>query len=176
MIWYTATESHFLSLSLEHAHARTHIQYIFLSPGNEHDDVILGDNGAILRIRVADSGSYPWIHGSVWLTYKEPFLESVVRNVSRYDDIDGIQGADTIRGGPGNDILLGQRGDDFLYGGSGEDELIGGLGSDYLDGGTGIDILIGKFHLRLVILNDGWCIYSAPFFRLSNFAVNSTAS
>jgi hypothetical protein len=52
----------------------------------------VGDNGQILRIRLSHDGTYPWIHGSVWLTYPQPFNESVVRNVTRYDDVDHVQG------------------------------------------------------------------------------------
>ena len=79
----------------------------------------------------------------MWKTYEAPFETSVIRNISRYDDIDYVQGDDTLHGGSGNDILIGQRGDDRLHGDDGEDELIGGLGNDFLDGGQGIDILIG---------------------------------
>jgi len=110
--------------------------------GGEDDDVILGDNGQIVRIRTDLVTDYPWVVG-VWQKYEAPFTTSVIRNVSRYDDIDSVQGDDEIHGGSGNDILFGQRGDDELHGDEGEDELIGGLGNDYLDGGPGIDILIG---------------------------------
>jgi len=109
--------------------------------GGDGDDVILGDNGQILRIRVDQTGTNPWVHGSVWETYPEPFF--VVRKVSRYDDIDHVQGNDEIHGEGGNDVLHGQRGDDVIYGEEGDDELYGELGSDELYGGPGNDILIG---------------------------------
>lgn len=111
--------------------------------GGSDDDVVLGDNGEILRIRLSEAGTYPWVHGSVWLTYPEPFSDSVVRNVTRYDDVDYVQGDDRIFGGSGNDVLHGQRGDDYLSGDDGDDECYGELGSDTVLGGEGNDILIG---------------------------------
>ena len=59
--------------------------------GGAGEDVVLGDNGQILRIRASEAGFYPWVNGMVWLTYPAPFAGSVVRNVSRYDDIDYVE-------------------------------------------------------------------------------------
>lgn len=107
--------------------------------GGNDEDTVLGDNGQILRIRVGQDSDYPWILGSIWKTYPEPFSHSVIRNVSRYDDIDYVgvsvlllevvfpptpraltnlnfrQGDDEIHGGAGNDVLHGQRGNDGKF-------------------------------------------------------------
>ena len=69
--------------------------------GGDHDDVIAGDNAQILRIRLSSAGTYPWFLNSVWKTYPVPFEGSVIRNVSRYDDIDMVKGNDVIFGDGG---------------------------------------------------------------------------
>lgn len=86
--------------------------------GGDDDDVITGDNAQIFRIRLSSDDTYPWYLASVWKTYPDPFEHSVIRNVSRYDDIDFVQGNDLIYGGLGNDVLHGQRGNDTLNGAS----------------------------------------------------------
>jgi Ca2+-binding RTX toxin-like protein len=108
--------------------------------GNEMDDVILGDNGDILREVLSLKTDFPWT-SYVWKHYPPPFDNEVIRDVRLYDDKMG--GSDTIFGGSGNDILHGQRGNDNLHGGPGHDELYGGLGEDNLYGGDGDDILVG---------------------------------
>jgi len=110
--------------------------------GGEGDDVILGDNGQILREVEGLETEYPWIV-HVWVTYPAPFDTEPIRDLRRYDDIDLVQGDDFISGGPGNDILHGQRGDDEIHGGDGEDEVYGELGHDTIHGDEGNDILIG---------------------------------
>ena len=114
-----------------------------LLSGGDGDDVILGDNGEIVRELVSSSSNYPWKTGMVWKSYPSPFDSEVIRDIRRYDDIDGVFGDDEIYGEAGNDILHGQRGDDYISGGDGEDELYGELGNDTLEGGRGEDILIG---------------------------------
>jgi hypothetical protein len=69
--------------------------------GGDDDDVVVGDNAQILRTRVSNGDTYPWILGSIWKTYPAPFDNSVIRNVKRYDDIDFVQGDDTIYGNAG---------------------------------------------------------------------------
>ncbi|TVS20405.1 MAG: calcium-binding protein, partial [Planctomycetaceae bacterium] len=101
-------------------------------------DVIVGDNGSIHRAPL--TGDH---FGCAWLTYPAPFADRIIREVTLYDDIDGIGGNDTIRGGAGSDIIYGQRGDDVIEGVGGDNDIIGGLGNDILRGGDGNDILIG---------------------------------
>ncbi len=103
--------------------------------GGDGADVALGDNGTISRRPV---------QGMVgaWEKYPAPFAD-VIRDVTLFDDVDGVAGNDVILGGAGNDILYGQRGNDVIQGGAGDDELIGGLGDDVLLGEEGTDILVG---------------------------------
>jgi hypothetical protein len=59
--------------------------------GNSGDDVILGDNGQIIR-DIVSFETFPWMTSVVWRKYEEPFEEYVVRSVRRYDDIDFVEG------------------------------------------------------------------------------------
>jgi len=99
-------------------------------------DVILGDNGVILRDILGNSPS-------TWRTYLAPYATTVIRTVIRFDDIDLVAGDDRISGDAGEDIIHGQRGDDVIDGGTGDDELIGGPGSDIVSGDEGNDIALG---------------------------------
>ena len=98
---------------------------------------MLGDNGVILRELQS-----PLLVGSdPWKRHPAPFAD-VVRQVSRFDDIDTVSGNDTLLGQGGDDVISGQRGDDRLSGGWGDDELIGHLGDDSIFGGDGSDVII----------------------------------
>ena len=55
------------------------------------DDVILGDNGEIVREIVNFTSMYPWMNGIVWRTYPQPFDDEKIRDVRRYDDIDFVE-------------------------------------------------------------------------------------
>lgn len=106
----------------------------YATPG-DGADVILGDNGQIIRqLLTADPFS--------WRRHPAPFAD-VIRHVQLYDNADRVGGNDWLYGDAGRDVLYGQRGDDVLSGGAGDDDLIGGLGSDRLAGGAGSDILLG---------------------------------
>jgi hypothetical protein len=60
--------------------------------GGDQDDVVLGDNGEIIRKRIKSApGNYPWVHESNWSTYSMPFDQSVIRDTRRYDDIDFVE-------------------------------------------------------------------------------------
>ena len=112
--------------------------------GGSEADVILGDNGVILRTELSD-GSY--------VRHPAPFAD-VIREVVRFDDIDFVAGDDTIFGRAGDDIIHGQRGNDTIDGGSGDDELFGELGSDTIFGGTGHDIVLGDVGMISRGLNE----------------------
>ena len=87
--------------------------------GGDDDDVILGDNGEILREVETIATDHPWtVH--IWKRYPLPFQSEKIRDVRRYDDIDYVQGDDRLKGGKGNDILHGQRGDDWIDGNEGD--------------------------------------------------------
>jgi Ca2+-binding RTX toxin-like protein len=100
--------------------------------GGDDADVVIGDNGLITREEI---GAFQWQR------YPEPFAD-IIRDVSLFDQIDGIVGNDTLFGGDGRDQLFAQQGDDRLFAGAGDDDLVGGLGDDILDGEGGHDILI----------------------------------
>ena len=78
--------------------------------GGDNDDVLLGDNGEILREAVEVKTDFPW-KVFTWKRYPAPFDSEAIRDVRRYDDIDFVEGNDHIYGGNGNDILHGQRGE-----------------------------------------------------------------
>ncbi len=114
--------------------------------GGTEADVIIGDNGVIVRSQNPD-GSY--------VRHPDPFAD-VVRSVTRFDDIDYVAGNDTLSGGDGEDIIHGQRGNDTIDGGAGDDELFGELGSDTIQGGTGNDVVLGDVGMVSRALNaDG---------------------
>ncbi|MEM6398913.1 MAG: hypothetical protein AAF757_01595 [Cyanobacteria bacterium P01_D01_bin.116] len=100
--------------------------------GGDDADVMLGDNGVISRRATADGD---------WERYSEPF-DYVIRDIERFDDIDGVGGDDSMSGGAGDDTVQGQRGDDTVNGDAGDDELYGQLGDDSLNGGTGNDTIL----------------------------------
>ena len=60
--------------------------------GGDDNDVMLGDNGEIIRQLVSeDINRYPWVNSRIWKTYPTPFANDRIRNIRRYDDIDFIQ-------------------------------------------------------------------------------------
>ncbi|BAU09732.1 GLUG domain-containing protein [Leptolyngbya sp. NIES-3755] len=104
--------------------------------GGAAADVMIGDNGTITRRLV----------NGTWQRYVAPF-NSVIRDVTRFDDVDRIGGNDIMSGGSGDDIIQGQRGDDRMDGGAGDDELYGQLGNDFITGGEGQDTILGDVGL-----------------------------
>ncbi|MCY2930281.1 MAG: hypothetical protein NTV86_12445, partial [Planctomycetota bacterium] len=113
--------------------------------GGDGADVMLGDNALILRhLREGQTRD--------WTRWPAPFAD-VIREVTRYDDIDGVGGDDTMYGQAGDDIMYGQRGDDTMYGGDGVDEMIGGLGDDTMSGDAGRDYMLGDQGYFVRVLN-----------------------
>ncbi|WP_372791518.1 hypothetical protein, partial [Paraconexibacter sp.] len=134
------------------------------SPLARDADVIVGDNGNIVRIVNAD-GSAPVFNydlsGDASAGYGPERI--AVRGVELLDytaggpdfrpDLFGtgrvtgcgydIGGADEVHGESGNDTVYGGCGNDSLYGDSGDDDLIGNWGSDWISGGTGQDGILG---------------------------------
>jgi len=127
--------------------------------GGAAADVIIGDNGEILREPVSTN---PWI----WKRYPagantdQIQLDDIIRHVTRYDDpermrfddANAMYGDDLIYGdqpnttanlSDGHDVVFGQRGDDTIYGGGGDDELIGEIGDDFIQAGAGHDVVLG---------------------------------
>lgn len=109
-------------------------------------DVILGDNGRILRI--VGTNATP---GDSFLAFTYDYYSTdhiVVRAVETLDySADGIDndlGADDLLlGEGGDDSILGMAGNDVIFGHGQDDDLIGGGGHDRLYGGNGEDGVIG---------------------------------
>ena len=120
--------------------------------GGEGEDVILGDNGQIIRMRISEAGTYPWVTGSVWLSYPAPFEVSVVRNVTRYDDLvclfyRCIVEQHCVYCGAvvyvSNSVCAFCRDQDYVFG---DDEIFGGPGNDVLHGQRGDD---GRYRMSM---------------------------
>lgn len=127
--------------------------------GNAGDDVVLGDNGTLLRTLVGPAGS------QTEKVYTDRYPNGAVpadATVSRTHDPDqpgpstrfcttqqatcevaGAFGDDVIYGGYGNDGIWGQDGNDEIHGEEGDDDLFGELGDDKIFGGFGRDAILG---------------------------------
>ena len=107
--------------------------------GGDDADVVLGDNGSILR-----SGQPGYNSANTSLTQGR---SAISRNVLPYDLGDAPAAAnfgnDYVDGGINDDVILGQNGDDRLIGGDGGDYIEGGPGQDWLQGDAGNDDLVG---------------------------------
>ncbi len=132
-------------------------------------DVVLGDNGSLLRDPVESGGSwtdrtevdrYPEnprsnerpdrlftvrVHNPAALPAKHAPVTRFCTPVEGRAtcEADGAFGADVISGGSGDDRMWGQDGDDTIHGGAGNDDLVGELGDDVLNGDAGQDTLLG---------------------------------
>ncbi|GAA6526297.1 calcium-binding protein [Intrasporangium sp. DVR] len=127
--------------------------------GNGADDVVLGDNGALLRTLQGSPGAlteqvytdrYP--DGAVPADATrsrthDPALPGPSTRFCTEDqatcDLSGASGNDTIWGDGGNDGIWGQDGDDAISGGAGDDDLYGELGDDRINGDAGRDAILG---------------------------------
>ena len=104
-------------------------------------DVVLGDNGSILR-----EGAAGYVVSPVT---QNRFI--LPRGITVHDVIVGAaaapdptrSGSDTITGDAGNDVLLGQGGLDTVRGGADDDYVEGGQDADTLSGEAGDDDLVG---------------------------------
>ncbi|MEH6737785.1 MAG: hypothetical protein V7695_04455, partial [Sulfitobacter sp.] len=115
-------------------------------------DVIVGDNGNILRIVGTDgisSGAYLGFEYDIYGGEK-----IIVRAVDLIDYTEGgadfdaaalnDNGAgDEIHGEAGDDSIYGMTGSDVIYGDGQNDDIIGGWGHEWISGGTGTDGIIG---------------------------------
>jgi Ca2+-binding RTX toxin-like protein len=124
-----------------------------LSGGTEQD-VILGDNGFILRNDLTSA------------TELTDTLEDITkahagmtqRRIGLYDvqptAASDTSGADDITGNHADDVAFGQGGDDRMKGNDGDDHLQGGQDIDFIEGDAGDDDLIGGTSLILVGLGE----------------------
>jgi Ca2+-binding RTX toxin-like protein len=89
--------------------------------GGDDDDLVLADNGRIIRTAGANG---------VWLRHTGFGFDLVVRTSTMTSSPEraGAFGNDHVRGEEGHDGIHGQQGDDLLEGNAGEDALNGDLG------------------------------------------------
>ncbi|MFZ1284426.1 MAG: calcium-binding protein, partial [Propionicimonas sp.] len=132
-------------------------------------DVIVGDNGNILRVVVADSTVLtraPWDQRSqrqaldlglllrvvVLLDYTEggpdamPQLFPGITQEAAAGAGTGVVdvwGSDEIHGESGDDAIYAGGGNDVVFADAGDDNVVGGWGHDWISGGTGSDVLHG---------------------------------
>ena len=107
-------------------------------------DVILGDNGNILRL-VGTNGQ----DSDAFLTYNYDNYDANLRLIPRaYELLDYTPGvsdigaADVVYGGTGDDVIHGQGGNDVLFGDGRDDNIYGGTGHDRIYGGSGEDGIV----------------------------------
>ncbi len=137
--------------------------------GDGESDVVLGDDGTLLREPVEDSGTwsdrvepdrypesdadpaYPArlfavrVHDPARIAAGQDGTTRFCAEVTGRSTCEplGAYGGDTITGDDGDDRLWGQDGDDTISGGAGNDDLIGELGDDTLSGEAGQDTILG---------------------------------
>lgn len=70
--------------------------------GGEDEDVVIGDNGRILREGVPGK-TFPWASDIIWVTFPSPFESEAIREIRLFDDIDMIM----VRDGSGVLVLCG---------------------------------------------------------------------
>ena len=109
--------------------------------GGDEDDVIVGDNAAVIRSAALEG---PWITRSGGIGPSGGPFDFVVRGV-------------VMGGAPGFPLEdPGAFGNDYIAGDAGEDDLYGQFGSDFLAGGPGEDALVGDQGLVTKnIIGDG---------------------
>ena len=112
--------------------------------GDEGNDILLGDNGAIIQPLMMDDLPRHVTLPSVGyqIGYFDDALTNYVDDPSLAEIRLDLHG-DRINGGDGNDIALGQIGRDILRGLGGDDTLNGGSGNDTLRGDSGSNRLNG---------------------------------
>ncbi|HZK06225.1 MAG TPA: hypothetical protein VFC82_10350 [Actinomycetaceae bacterium] len=139
-------------------------------------DVLIGDNGNVLRVVVADSTVLtraPWDQRSqrqeldeglllrvvVLLDYTEggpdayPQLFPDITQAAAAGAGTGVVdvwGADELHGESGDDAIWAGGGNDVVYADAGDDNVVGGWGHDWISGGTGVDVLHG---------DEAWATY-----------------
>jgi Ca2+-binding RTX toxin-like protein len=100
--------------------------------GDGDGDVVLGDNGSILRTGTMSP-----------VTKNRSGTERAIALLDTTAATAGHNGADTVHGDDGADIIFGQRSDDLLYGNAGDDYIEGDQDHDLIEGSSGQDDLVG---------------------------------
>ncbi|MFG2054475.1 hypothetical protein ACGFI9_10610 [Micromonospora sp. NPDC048930] len=127
--------------------------------GNGADDVVLGDNGSLLRTVTTVNGKpAERVYTERYPTGAVPADATVARThdpalpgpstrfcttAQSTCEPAGAYGNDQLYGDGGNDGVWGQDGDDLIRGGAGDDDLFGELGADTLYGDDGRDAVLG---------------------------------
>lgn len=110
-----------------------------LLSGGDGEDVVLGDNGFILRTELTGASD---VTGTLEDVTKGRGMTQ--RRINLYDvGASSPGGGDTITGGDANDALFGGVGSDTINGNLGDDYLEGDQGSDILHGDEGQDDIVG---------------------------------
>ena len=104
--------------------------------GNDDSDVVIGDNGKILRDGTPPSP----LTNRPGMT---PQRAIVLYDLNGSGATSSAFGDDLVNGDNGVDVILGQSGTDRLKGNAGDDYVEGDQGSDAIEGNTGNDDLVG---------------------------------
>jgi Ca2+-binding RTX toxin-like protein len=103
--------------------------------GGTESDVVLGDNGAVLRDPAVAASD---------LTKGRGITQRAIQPYDLGDNpTAGTSGGDLVNGNDGVDVMLGQDGPDRLLADAGSDYAEGGPGTDWIEGGDGSDDLVG---------------------------------
>lgn len=127
--------------------------------GDGADDVLLGDNGSLMRTLQGSPGSMtekayvqryptgPLPPGATVSRTHDPDLPGpstrFCTTAQATCEPAGAFGNDTLFGDGGNDGMWGQDGDDTMLGGDGDDDMLGELGNDTMFGNAGEDAMLG---------------------------------
>ena len=123
--------------------------------GNGADDVVLGDNGSLMRTITGTTervyadrypNGTPPPDATVARTHDPDLGDPSTRFCTEAQatcEVAGAFGNDTLYGEAGNDGIWGQDGDDTIFGGQDDDDLYGELGDDTISGEAGDDAILG---------------------------------
>ena len=106
--------------------------------GDGENDVVIGDNGAVLRDPAVPASDLSKNRGT-------PAMP--LRSIEPYDlgdvPVAGTSGHDLVNGNDDEDVILGQGGTDRLKGDGASDYVEGGPAADWIEGGSGSDDVVG---------------------------------
>lgn len=127
--------------------------------GDAEDDVLLGDNGSLVRT-IVDQGneSFERVYAERYPTGAVPANATAARThdpdlpggstrfcttAQATCEPTGAAGGDWLYGDGGDDGMWGQDGNDAMYGGGDDDDMYGELGDDTMYGNDGEDAMVG---------------------------------
>jgi Ca2+-binding RTX toxin-like protein len=127
--------------------------------GDAEDDVLLGDNGSLIRTVVEQGNeSFERVYAERYPTGAVPANATVARThdpdlpgtstrfcttAQATCEPAGASGGDRLYGDGGDDGMWGQDGNDSMYGGADDDDMYGELGDDTMYGNDGEDAMVG---------------------------------